>query len=313
MTKNSNIIIREAEHLGLKVEIISNEKHLFVLHGKNKSLTVCELFSITRDPSGEAYRLSKDKILTYLLWKRARVPFPKYYHFKNLLDFQEKLPNIHFEYPIILKESSGSKSINVSMDIRSAHQLKKAASSYKKGFIAQQMVIGKEYRLLLHQGRLLGALLLIPPYIIGDGKHTIRELINLVNHSKAKKLVLNEKSLASLQSDGFSAESIPKKNTTVYLQKNSRLAQGGESHDCTAIVHPKILRLAKKAIEATNLDLGGLDLICDDITLPPTNQKFMFLEVNTYPDLSIHYEPTHGSPQPVARLILENIFNIKVR
>ncbi|MGB5019145.1 MAG: hypothetical protein WBO66_05465, partial [Candidatus Moraniibacteriota bacterium] len=136
---------------------------------------MCELFSITLDPAGEAYRLSKDKVLTYLLWERANIPFPKYYHFKNHADFQEKCHNIHFEYPLILKEGGGSKSINVHMDIQSIHQLKKSAASYTKEFLAQQMIIGKEYRLLLHQGSLLGALLLIHPHIIGDGEHTIHE------------------------------------------------------------------------------------------------------------------------------------------
>lgn len=308
MTKNSQIIAREATALGLDVEIISEKDHLFTINGKENSMLVCELFSMTLDPNCEAYRLSKNKDLTYALWEKAGVPFPKYYHFKNLEVFKKQLPNLDLTFPLITKEGGGSKSINVHMDIRSKEQLESVAQSYAGKFIAQQMVTGKEYRLLIYRGRLLGALQMIPPRIIGDGNSTIQELITKSNLFKEKKIRLTETVFATLGKSGHGLDNILKEGEIVMLQKNSRLSEGGESHDCTESVHPDIIALAWKAVTATNLRLGGIDLICNDIAISPKNQPFAFLEVNTYPDLTIHYSPTVGTARPVAKMILEDVF-----
>ncbi len=308
MTKNSQIISSEAAALGLTVDIISYKDHLFTIKSKNHSMLVCELFSMTLDPNCEAYRLSKNKDLTYALWEKAGLPFPKYYHFKNPDEFKKQLPNLDLVFPLITKEGGGSKSVNVHMDIRSKEQLEFAAQSYSGKFIAQQMVTGKEYRLLIYKGRLLGALLMIPPHIVGNGIDTIQELITKANQSKEKKIRLTETVFATLGKAGRGLDDILMQDEVVLLQKNSRLSEGGESHDCTATVNPEIIALAWKAVQATNLSLGGIDLICDDITASPKGQNFMFLEVNTYPDLTIHYSPTHGQSQSVAKMILEDVF-----
>lgn len=308
MTKNSRIIIREAESLGLSVEIISEKDHLFFLRNDRASLLVCELFSMTLNPDGEAYRLSKDKDLTYALWKRDHIPFPEYHHYRSFADFQERVSSDDLKFPVITKDGSGSKSINVHMDIQSLPQLEEAAKTYAKGFLVQQMVTGKEYRLLIHNGRLLGALQMVPPHIIGDGACTISELIAAANLKKEKKMKITESVAKTLEKSGYTPESVPAEGAVIMLQKNSRLSEGGESHDCTDQVHPEIVALAWRAVTATNLRLGGVDLICGDISTTPKEQSIAFLEVNTYPDLSIHYEPTHGKSRAVARMILEDLF-----
>ncbi len=309
MTGNSRIIIQEAETLGLNVEIISNKDHLFRISDGNTSMLICELFSITLDPNCEAYRLSKNKDLTYALWDKAGIPFPKYYHFKNLVDFNERLPDLNLVFPLITKEGGGSKSINVHMDIRSKKQLQSAALTYAGKFIAQQMVTGKEYRLLIYKGRLLGALHMIPPHVVGDGKHTVQELIDIANLAKEKRIKITPGVLVTLEKSGHSLASVLPNGETLVLQKNSRLSEGGTSRDCTSEVHPDFVELAWSAVKATNLGLGGIDLICSDISASPQSQSPAFLEVNTYPDLTIHYFPTEGAPQPVAKHILSDIFS----
>lgn len=309
MTGNSRLIIQEATSLGLQVEIISDKDHLFRISDGEKFILICELFSITLDPNCEAYRLSKNKDLTYALWDKAGIPFPKYYHFKNLDNFNERLPSLNLVFPLITKEGGGSKSINVHMDIRSKEQLEEAALTYSGKFIAQQMVTGKEYRLLMYKGRLLGALHMVPPHVVGDGVHTVQALINTTNLRKEKKIKITPGVLITLEKSGYTLESVLPLGDTLVLQKNSRLSEGGTSRDCTSEVHPDFIDLAWNAVKATNLGLGGIDLICSDISKSPQSQSPAFLEVNTYPDLTIHYFPTDGIPQPVAKHILADIFS----
>lgn len=310
MTKNSKIIIQEAEALGLNVEIISEKKHLFIIRRNNYSMTVCELFSMTLDPNSEAYRLSKDKDITYSLWQKAGVPFPQYYHFSNLGDFLEKIEALKLTFPLITKEGSGSKSINVHMDIRSREELRRVVQSYHKSIIVQQMAVGNEYRLLLYKERLLGALQMIPPHIIGTGKNTVAELIAEANLLKIKEMKVSDHVLVTLSKAGFTLDSVLKKGEVFTLQKNSRISEGGTTRDCTKIVNKEIVALAWRAVAATNLNLGGIDLICSDISAPVGGQQILFLEVNTYPDLSIHYSPTIGESQPVVKFILQDVFKL---
>lgn len=310
MTKNSLLIIKEAKTLGLSVEIISERKNLFHINGKNKSLLVCELFSIALDPNAEIYRLSKDKDITYALWKRAGVPFPLYHHFKNYSEFLKLADDLHFDYPAIVKETKGSKSINVHTGIQSRQELMAAAKNYDKGFIVQQMVTGKEYRLLMYKGKLLAALEMIPPFVIGNGVDTIANLIASANTTKTQKIIVHDAIIRTLKKDGFSSESVPDNAKVVRLQQNSRLAEGGTTSDCTDVVSKEMVKLAWRAVMSVNLNLGGVDMICSDIRRSPDDQVVSFLEVNTYPDLQMHYEPSLGKPRPVIRYILQDIFQL---
>lgn len=310
MTKNSLLIIKEAETLGLAVEIISERKNLFLINGENKSLLVCELFSMAIDPDAEIYRFSKDKDITYALWRRVGVPFPSYHHFRNYSEFLKLSDDLHFNYPVIIKETKGSKSINVHMGVQSRQELAEAAKSYAKGFIVQQMVIGKEYRLFMYKGKLLAALEMIPPFVIGNGFDTIANLIANANAEKSQKIITHDAVIKTLSKNNLSLESVPNAGKTVYLQQNSRLAEGGTTCDCTEIVNKEIVQLAWRSVSSVNLNLGGVDMICSDIQRSPADQVVSFLEVNTYPDLNIHYEPSFGKQRPVIRYILQDIFQL---
>ncbi len=310
MTKNSQLILSEATALGLETKIISDSKHLFRIFNKSRSLLVCELFSVARDPYMEIYRFSKDKAISYALWQEEGVPHPAFHHFKNFEEFKKSITSISLSFPLITKESGGSKSMNVHMNIQSVDELFLVAQTYSKSFLVQQMVTGNEYRLLLYKGKLLGALQMIPPHVIGNGKNTIQELIDLKNINALKKIILSPAVQTTLKKNGLTLKNIPEKNTVVRLQENSRLSEGGSTRDCTAEVHPELLSLAWKSLKALNLDLSGIDIICENISLSPKEQSVYFLEANTYPDLRIHYYPTSGQPQMVIRPILRDIFNL---
>lgn len=311
MTKNSKLIIEEAISLGLTIDVISEDHHLFTVNKNGKSVLVYELFSLLSDSATEAYRLSKDKNIMYILWERNGIPFPRYHHFKNFKEFEERARILKFDYPVITKETSGSKSTNVYMDIRSFSELEKTTGKYSRSFVVQEMAPGNEYRLLMYKGELLGALEMHPPQVIGDGVSTVDKLIEDANTKRAISIKVSRQVMLTLEKSGLTLESIPEKGAVIFLQKNSRLAEGGSSTDCTDRVNEEIAALAWKASRATNLNLGGVDLICEDISRPPETQKVLFLEVNTYPDLSIHYFPTEGKPRHVIRPILQDLFSLE--
>jgi cyanophycin synthetase len=308
MSENFRIIVEEAKKLRLKTEIPPlGKKAVFISDGKNE-IMVYGTFHIKNNPASESIRLSKNKSLTYYVWKKNGIPLPGSLYFRNAIEAAATIEAIKF--PAIAKENSGAKSVNVFPNIKNKGELLTILPNFKKGLVIQEMLFGKEYRILVYGNKILGCLNMILPQIVGDGKHSIRELIENKNKGFGKKIILNDKVLSTISKESYSLNSIPPRDTVICLQNNSCLAEGGTSVDCTDIIHESIKQLAIKASRLVNLKLSGVDIICEDISLDASKQKIYFLEVNAHPDIYIHYFPSLGEKRNVIREILCDIFKL---
>jgi D-alanine-D-alanine ligase-like ATP-grasp enzyme len=93
-------------------------------------------------------------------------------------------------------------------------------------------------------------------------------------------------------------------NQQVFLRRNTNITTGGTSEECFDQVHDFYKELAIKAVNALDLDLGGVDLIIEDITQP---DKCAINEINYNPGLRLHYMPDKGEIKKVAVPIMEYI------
>lgn len=309
MTRNFRLLLEEAQNLGLSTNIVYPEKEVAEIWNGSRKIIVREAFIIANDPDSASISLAKNKEITHHLWEREHIPFPQSRYFKNIAAFPKTAADLDLKFPVVFKKSNGKKSLGVHTNILSFQELAKIVSDSDGSFIVQEMVFGKEYRLLIYKDRLLGALEMVPPQIIGDGIDSIARLIERKNVNLQKKVIINEKVLKTLEKKGLSLDTVPEEGLHILLQENSCLAEGGSSIDCTDIVHENILKLARTAAKAVNLKLTGLDLICEDISIDPHEQKFAFLEANSLPSLNIHYDPTVGKSRRVIKDILEDIFS----
>lgn len=308
MTKNFKLLLEEARALNLTTDIIYPEKEVVEISDDSQKIIVKEVFSFPDNPLSANTVLAKNKEITYRLWERRSIPFPRSRYFKNIFSFPHATADLHLKFPVVFKKSNGKKSIGIHTNIVSFHELEKVVARSEGSFIIQEMVFGKEYRVLVYKDRLLGALELVPPQIIGNGTDTIAALIQKKNIKLQKKIVINEKVIHTLKKNSLALDVVPEKGSCILLQENSCLAEGGSSIDCTDVIHADMLELAKKAARAVNMKLAGIDIICEDISIDPSKQKVSFLETNSFPDMSIHYEPTIGKPRRVIKDILEDVF-----
>lgn len=309
MTKNFKLLLEESRALGLKTDVIYPEKEVVEISDGSQKIIVKELFSFADNPCSASSVLAKNKEITYRFWEREDIPFPRSRYFKGFMAFPSDEAGLNLKFPVVFKKSNGKKSIGIHTNIASFQELSKIVADSEGGFIVQEMVFGKEYRILIYKGRLLGALELAPPQILGNGADTIATLIQEKNVDLQKKIVINGKVIQTLEKNGFSLDTIPEKDARVLLQENSCLAEGGSSIDCTDIIHEKMLEIVKRSARVVNMRLAGVDLICEDIATDPDKQKVSFLETNSSPSLSIHYDPTVGKSRRVIKDILEDIFD----
>lgn len=223
-------------------------------------------------------------------------------------------------YPVVIKPFDANQGKGVFINISDSEELVTAfhaAIKYSRAVIVEKHIPGRDYRLLTVGGKMVAAAERKPPEIIGDGVHTIKQLVDKENenpfrgsdHEKPLTVIkLDDMSRQVLAKEGFDENSIPAQGRRVRLRYNGNLSTGGTARDCTEDVHPHNARMAVKAAELLELDIAGIDITCEDISKPLDSDNGAVIEVNVAPGLRMHLYPSEGQPRNVAGDILELLY-----
>lgn len=294
MKKNPPIIKRIVEEMGGKiVEVIPERACFYAVFGEKKIL-LTRKFAISRSsilPTGAASRF---KDLTYRLLKDKNLPTPESFCvYKKNFDEKQALGMLEqMKYPIIIKDAGGSNSRGIFPNIGNSKDaliiLKREIKNYR-ALLMQTMIFGKEYRLLVLDKKIIGALEMIPPYIMGNGKDKIEYLIQKKQNDTEKRTKIDKNLKLILKEQGMELDSVIPAGKKIFIRKNSSLAEGGKVKDVTENINPNIEKIVVEATKTVGRYLAGIDVICDDVSKSPQEQSFGILEINGKPDLYIHY------------------------
>ena len=223
------------------------------------------------------------------------------------------------ETPIVLKPLAGSGGAGISTDIQSRAHFEAAWAVIKdmrsKTVICEEQIQGKDYRLIVIGQRLCAVTERVPAFVIGDGQHSIEELVALKNQQRQQNPYLRSKLIALtptvityLGKSGLCRTSIPSKDQRVQLHEVANIGSGGEGHDLTAQVHPEWAEVAVRArmalYDAVHV---GVDLLAEDMRKPPRKQQWAIIEINSNPEFGQHFIQ-HGQARDVAGLLIEQLF-----
>jgi len=181
----------------------------------------------TDGTSAIAQSIAQDKELTKKLLDAAGVPTP----FGRPVDDEDDAWAAAEEIglPVVVKPQDGNQGKGVTVNVASRDQLKvayMAAVAISSSVMVERYLPGHDFRLLVVGGKVVAAARRDPPQVIGDGIHTVRELVEVVNsdprrgegHATAlTKIRLDEIALARLAIQGFSTNSVPPKGSRVIL------------------------------------------------------------------------------------------------
>lgn len=309
MKKNPLIIKKAILEMGGSIEEFMPERGCFYIKYDGKRILLERKISITRQ-SFISGQMTRCKDITYKLLAAANLPTPKTECFyKKSYDLKKASKQLSLlKYPIILKDAQGSNSRGIFPligNIADAISVIEEELPHYKSMIAQEMVFGREYRILILDEKIIGALEMIPPYATGDGISTIRKIIEEKQSSTERRTEFDEKLEQILKEQSFTLESVMSKNEIAYIKKSSCLAEGGETMDVTDVVHPSIEKICVAASKVVGKHLVGIDVMCDDVAIDPVKQSFNIIEINGKPDLYIHYKPTHGKTRNVVSDIVK--------
>jgi cyanophycin synthetase len=275
--------------------------------------------SETSHTSAIAVEMCQEKTLTNRMLSTVGVPVPD-----GRVVFSEDdawLTAQDIGLPVVIKPEDGNQGKGVSVNLNTEEEVRRAyglALEVRGGnVLVEQFIQGHDYRLLVINGKLVAAARREPAQVVGDGTHTVKELVDIVNrdprrrpgHSSAlTRINLDESAKLVLSQHGLTETSIPAAGEVVVLRKNSNLSTGGTSIDVTDIVHPKNARIAELAAQILALDVAGIDIVCQDIQRPLGEQGGAIVEVNAAPGLRMHISPAEGQPRDVGVPIVEMLY-----
>lgn len=220
--------------------------------------------------------------------------------------------------PVITKPHVGSRGRHTTIDIRDGAGLErgfKIAKQLSPKVIVEQYLKGVVHRVTLVGGEPVAVAKREYPYVIGDGTHTITELIDIENQNPRRdgiffrKLEKTERLADVLSEQGYTSEDIPPLGTSVTVNdKNSRL-NGTVTDDVTDIVHPENTALFRRLAEVLDDPIVGVDFMIEDMARPWSEQPDAgVIECNSMPYIDVHHKVASGTPRNVGKLLWETVF-----
>ena len=225
-------------------------------------------------------------------------------------------------YPVVVKPLDGNHGRGVSINLTEDAQIETAfaearAQSKSRAILVESFVTGMDHRMLVVNNELVAVAKRVPGHVVGDGKKTIAELVEVVN-SDPRRGIGHEKVLTNLEIDaqaerlmqeaGVTEATVLPEGQTFFLRSTANLSTGGTAIDMTDVCHPDNKDMAERTIKAVGLDVGGVDFLTSDITKSYKDIGGAIVEVNAAPGFRMHVAPSEGTPRDVAGKVLEMLF-----
>jgi len=249
--------------------------------------------------SGDVQQLFDSKALAYnfVSSKGVPVPFTKQLGIEDEIDIAEAEQLIEKYKPLVVKPDDSSSSKGLMLNITNTQQLQIALSNAravkKSNVLIQQQVDGEEIRFLVAEGEVVAALLRQTPRVIGDGLHSVKELLAIENEQR-RSLVFPYISYPQLSSSiidaaFFSDERILTEGETLELSRATMIRNGCSVYEVLSEVHPSYIQHIKELSKDLDSAFYVVDFLVKDYRTEARPDNYWFLEFNTSPALKLCY------------------------
>ena len=319
MDNNLRIYYNSAKALGLSVIYLDHIKSLKIyLGGKNYYFTR----TITPFNGASSSYLAKNKFRLNKLLEEAGFPVPKAIGLKK--EFFIKYPLRYLvrkiKFPVVAKPNSDTgRGKDVLCNIKNVTELSAHLTECFKQYPAMQIEEFhqglKEYRILICRNRVIGVVERYGAQIVGDGKHSVEQLIDLGNPERVNlsgnltisPLTIDQEYKNCLLEQGLSFQSVPAAGVIVKLCHTVNTGRGGNIYSHGKKINAYNAQYLCLAAKAIGLNLVGFDILCEDINQSFKDTKLIIIEANFNPDTTIHEIPNKGIKVNVTKKILRQL------
>lgn len=270
--------------------------------------------------SAVAADIASDKALTKEMLDRAGVPVPRGAVATTEAEVAAALTDLR--PPLAVKPLDGNQGCGVSLNLCTPDEAAtafRAAATISTDVVVEECFAGRDYRVLVVDGKVVAAAERVPAHVVGDGVLTVSQLIERANRDPRRgegherpltRIEVDDAVLTYLKRSGRSLEDVPATGEHVPLRETANLSTGGTARDVTDDIHPDVARMCVRAARVIGLDIAGIDLILPDISAPPPDPDggAGVIEVNAAPGIRMHQSPSEGKPRDAGAAIVEMLF-----
>ena len=308
-------LVRAAEERDIPWLRLNQQSLVQLGHGKFQQRIQA---TVTGKTSHIAVELAGDKEETNKILTSLGLPAPK----QELVQDEDGAWRAarRLGVPVVTKPYNGNHGRGISIHLMTEEEVVagfKAAREHSRSVIVENFLSGDDHRLLVVNGELVAATRRTPGHVVGDGQHTIAQLVDIVN-ADPRRGVGHEKVLTRLELDaqaqmmmervGYGADSVPNPDETVFLRSTANLSTGGTATDVTDIIHPDNRDMAVRAVRAIGLDVGGVDFLSTNIAESYKKIGGGICEINAAPGFRMHVSPSEGTPRDAAGPVIDMLF-----
>jgi len=307
-------IVAAVERRGIPWTRLSDGNFLRLGWGANARFVQA---SITGHSSALAVEIACDKPRTKQLLGEALLPVPRGEVVGSAAGAVAAAETLG--YPVVVKPRDGNHGRGVSVGLATPEAVEAAfeiARAISRRVIVEEQFVGRDFRVLVVDGRVVAAAERRPPEVVGDGVSTLAALVERVNrdprrgdgHEKPMtKIRLDDVVDAHLAACGLSLDAVPAEGEPVQLCPAANLSRGGTAHDVTDRLHPEVRAVCERAARVVGLDVCGVDLVAPSVEVP-LGKHSGIVELNAAPGLRMHLAPSEGVARDVGESIVERLF-----
>lgn len=315
-------IALEAWRRGLSVTFLDARPFEFELSDGDKTVRFDR--ALPAATTREAFRNCNNKSKALALLEEAGVPVPRGYRVDaNESDASDVIRLARdLGYPVVIKPVLGSMGKGVFSGVMSDGDLAEyfryiVEDLDKKRIILEEHINGEDYRIFVVGANVAAATWRRAASVMGDGRHTIAELIAEKNLQRRSNPALSQERITvDLEVDryvadqGFTYQSVPGPGHEVRLRGKANLSTGGEIVDVTHQLPNEIKRVAVEAVAAVpGLISAGVDLMVD--RRPEEldgNARAAVIELNPRAHIGGHMFPSEGPGHDAAGALVDYFF-----
>jgi GNAT-family acetyltransferase (TIGR03103 family) len=298
----AQIIVDEARRRGIAVDVEDAQAGLFRLSLGGRAISCRE--SLTDLTSAVAMSRCDDKALTHRLLREAGLNVPAQ---AEIADMDKALAFLHEHKRVVVKPARGEQGRGVRADLRSETALRNAIENARElGEIAliEEFVSGIDLRIIVIGGEVVAAAVREPASIVGDGIHSIHQLIGKQSRRRAaatrgeSAIPLDGETERCVADTGHGMTDILPEGQSLRVRKTANLHTGGAISDVTPDLHPSLAEAAIEAASVLEMPVVGLDLIVPAVS----GDAYHIIEANERPGLANH------EPAPTAERFIDFLF-----
>lgn len=317
---STQILILDSMKHGIEYEMLDRRDN-FISLKKGDHIEYVKQATKTSQDAYITALIMENKLVTKKVLEKNNIKVPKGGYYENI----EDALGDYYKYKgnqIVVKPKSTNFGIGITI-FKGDFTKEEYNRAVEIGFendneiLIEEFIKGKEYRFLVINDEVCGILHRVPANVVGDGKSTIRELVEEKNKNPLRgkgyktpleKISLGEAEEMFLRESNKDFDYVPLENETVYLRENSNISTGGDSIDFTDDIDDSYKEIAIKAARSVNAKITGVDMMISDIKEKASSNNYGIIEINFNPAIHIHSYPYKGLNRKVAEKVLKLLF-----